>query len=148
VSQASHVPTAAAFLYFPASQASHPALVGALYPPPHPILCIQLLHVDAPATELHVPGTQAIHALAPAALYVPIEQVVHTLTEVAPSDALYVPELQFVQTPAPEIALYVPAGHSVQALAPAALYVPAVQLVQKFTECAPIAVLYVPAVQF
>jgi hypothetical protein len=93
------------------------------------VSAVHFVQTLAPDIALHVPAEQFVQAIAPAALDVPAVQFLQTLTNFAPTAALYVPAVHFVQTTlAPDIALHVPAVQFVQAAEPVSFFhVPAPQ---------------------
>jgi hypothetical protein len=87
-----------------------------------------------------VPTGHVPHELAPALLELPTGHWIHVSDEVAPVDLLAVPAGHGVQAPAPA-PLYVPAGQVVQAPDPGSLYFPAGHMAHVVTEVAPTALL-------
>jgi hypothetical protein len=92
-----HSPLPVTCLYLPAGHASNGPPFGPLYP----LLAIQAVLIELPAGEFEF-GTQDVQ----------------TVTVVAANAVEYVPELQSLHAALPITALYFPATHAEQVLAP------------------------------
>ena len=96
-------------------------------------------------TAVKLPAGHGAQAGAPAGAYWPAAHDAHALLEASPVVARKVPAGQLGQIGAPDTAAYWPAGHGVQAGAPAGAYWPAVHGAHALLEISPVVARKVPA---
>ena len=96
-----------------------------------------------PGADVEDPAGHVVQKLAPAALYAAVEQLVHTLTVVAPVTFEYAPAGQFTHAALTVLLLYFPTVHVIHVEAPTPAYAPAGQMVHALAVVAPITLEYV-----